>query len=433
MPRIQPAVDPFAPPIRNSCGGACLERHFVVDSCMHFRNGEGELSTWPDGSHNRSRPSLALITIAVWTAFGLVESAKAYVALRMQHVPRGFGFALVQNMPWWYTWLLLTPVVFWVAKRAPLDQRQWKRSVAIHAIAGLVVSIVHLAIEGSIFFATRPTAVANFPGAPQSAWDQIVMFFHGYLMTNLLTYWAVVGGHAAWEYQHRFRQSALQSARLEAHGAQLALGLAEARMHALRMELNPHFLFNTLNAISGLVRKQESQAAVDMIARLGDLLRTTLDQELPPVIPVAAEVILLQQYLDIERVRFGARLTVNVTVDPDASNALVPTLLLQPLVENAIRYGVSARTGDARIDIGIWRDADRVHIEVQDSGDGLTNTRNASLKEGIGLGNSRARLHALYGESATLSLRNAPGGGACAEVSMPFHAATSENHDLAIA
>ena len=192
-------------------------------------------------------------------------------------------------------------------------------------------------------------------------------------------------------------------------------------MHALRMELNPHFLFNTLNAVSGLVRKQEGTAAVEMLARLGNLLRTTLDQELSPVIPVAEEIALLQQYIDIERVRFGDRLDVRVNVTPDASTALIPTLLLQPLVENAIKHGVSARTGDARIDIDVRREGETLRISVQDSGSGLSNHGNDTVQEGIGLSNSRARLRALYGDNASLELRNGNDGGACVDLSMPFH------------
>jgi hypothetical protein len=326
---------------------------------------------------------------------------------------------LINNMPWWYTWFLLTPVVLIITQRAPLDSGHWRRSLAVHAVAGFLVTLAHLGIEGTVFFALRPPFIRG----PQTAWEQVVLFFNGFLMTDLLTYWAIVGSYSAFTYRQRLRQSALHASRLEAQSAQLALGLAEARMHALRMELNPHFLFNTLNAISGLVRKQEGAAAVEMLARLGNLLRTTLDQELSPVIPVSEELALLQQYLDIERVRFGDRLAVRVNVMPEATSGLIPTLLLQPLVENAIKHGVSARTGNARIDIDVRREQAILRITVQDSGSGLSIKNSNGVHEGIGLSNSRARLRAMYGDGASLELRNGGDVGACVELSMPFQAA----------
>jgi signal transduction histidine kinase len=360
-----------------------------------------------------------LVAFACWTTLGLIESVNGYVGNIVRGTPRPFAAALMANMPWWYTWFLLTPAVIWIVQRAPLDSRHWKRGLAVHAVAGFVISLVHLGIEGTIFFALKPSGM---PG-PQTAWAQIELFFANYLMTDLLTYWAVVGSYSAFVYRQRLRVSALRAAQLEAQSAQLALGLAEARMHALRMELNPHFLFNTLNAISGLVRKQEGAAAVEMIARLGTLLRTTLDQELSPVVQVREELALLQQYVEIERVRFGDRLDVRVHVPPDANDALIPTLLLQPLVENAIKHGVAARTGDAHIDIDIERIDDRLRITVQDAGTGISRDGVDQVQERIGLGNTRARLRALYGDNATLDLRNGTAGGACAVLSMPYHTA----------
>jgi hypothetical protein len=369
---------------------------------------------------------LAIIAVAFWTVLGLVETGKDYVASHLRGEPQSWLFALVADMPWWYTWLLLTPVVLWLARRTRLDGPRWWRGLALHAVAGLAISIAHLVIEGTIFFLLKP---AGSPG-PTTLRGQWIAFYNAYLMTDLLTYGAVVGGYFAIEYYERFRRSALESARLEAQSARLALGLAEARMHALRMELNPHFLFNTLNAISGLVRKQESAAAIDMLARLGDLLRATLDQAMPPVIPVTEELALLERYLDIERVRFGHRLTIEIDVAADVARALVPTLFLQPLVENAIRHGVTRRPGSALVRIAARRVGPTLHLEVRDTGEGLAASGGRPLREGIGLTNSRARLTALYGDAASLHLGDAPGGGARVDVTMPF---TTEADALPIA
>jgi len=360
--------------------------------------------------------TIGLIAFACWTALGAVESVNAFIGNLLRGTPRSWVVVLINNMPWWYTWLFLTPAILWVAHLAPLDSRRWKRSFAVHAVTGFVLSVAHLVIEGSIFFLLRPAAV---PG-PVTAWGQIIGFLYSYLMIDLLTYWAVVGGYSAFVYRQRLRAGAVRSARLEAQSAQLALGLVEARMHALRMELNPHFLFNTLNAISGLVRKQEGPAAIEMLARLATLLRTTLDQELSPVISVSEEIALLRQYLEIERVRFGDRLEVHVNVHEGASTALIPTLLLQPLVENAVKHGVSSRSGKARIDVDIWCDETRLFIAVQDTGNGISSQGANVLQEGVGLSNSRARLRALYGNDAALVLRNGSTSGARVEINMPL-------------
>jgi sensor histidine kinase YesM len=186
------------------------------------------------------------------------------------------------------------------------------------------------------------------------------------------------------------------------------------------MELNPHFLFNTLNAISALVRRGEHKEAVTMLARLGDLLRVTLERGGEQEIPLEKELEYLARYLDIERVRFRDRLSVETDVAEDSAHALVPTFILQPLVENAVRHGISRSSEGGRIRVSAHRaEDDRLVLTVADTGVGFS-TAPGRLREGVGLKNTRARLDQLYGARASLAWENPPEGGARVTVTMPF-------------
>ena len=360
--------------------------------------------------------------LAFWTVIGLLESATAFV--RMYDTPRRLTWTqvLVWNLPWWLIWALLTPLVFALARRIPLHGERWARGIAVHLGVSFVFASIHLLLEGALFYYTISRG-----GPVPSLARQYRMFFSSYLVLGVVTYWVVAGGSYALDFYRRYRESALHSARLEAQKSRLELGLAQARMQALRMELNPHFFFNALNTVSGLVRRHENDAAVRMLARLGDLLRTTLDRDMAPEIPLGEELALLDRYLDIERVRFGDRLVIAVEHDDTADDALVPTLLLQPLVENAIRHGITRRPGNALIQIVARREGARLHLAVRDTGEGV-DPGAAPRREGIGLSNTRARLAELYGADASLALDNAPGGGACVTLTFPYRAAMARGH-----
>ena len=339
--------------------------------------------------------------LAFWSLMGALESVTARVRGGLMGLPTGWGRAFVNNMPWWLLWGVLTPVAIALARRYPLDSLRWVRPAVTHLIAALVLSVVHLSIEAVIFTWTN-----SWFGLQLQLSKQIYGFLLNYLMLDLVTYALIVGAWTAYDYYRR--------------STQLALGLAEARMQALRSELNPHFFFNSLNAVSGLVRRGDNDAAVRMLARMGELLSATLDHQRGPEIPLREELSLLDRYLDIERVRFGERLTIDVAHDASADGALVPTFMLQPLVENAIRHGISRRSGRSRIEVSAHRENGSLLLAVRDTGEGLSQTE---PREGIGLSNTRARLGELYGNSASLVLENAPGGGACVRVTLPFREA----------
>jgi LytS/YehU family sensor histidine kinase len=231
-------------------------------------------------------------------------------------------------------------------------------------------------------------------------------------LDELVIYLAVLAAGFARDYFLRYRAHAAESARLEAQ-------LAEARLAALRMQLNPHFLFNTLHAVSALVERDPAGVR-RLVARLSALLRHVLDSGARQEVTLAEELAFARDYLDIQRVRFQDRLRVEEEVPEDLLDALVPNLILQPLVENAIVHGVGRHESAGRIRIGARRDAECLELTVEDDGPGLSGDGRGG---GVGIGNTRARLAAMYGDEAALELRPAPAGGLVARVRLPYHAA----------
>ncbi|HEX6048488.1 MAG TPA: sensor histidine kinase, partial [Gemmatimonadaceae bacterium] len=305
---------------------------------------------------------------------------------------------------------------------------RWVQNAAVHTAVAVVLSVGHIIVFGAAYYA----AVGPTSWGPTMA-QQINVFMTRHLATDIIIYGGAISVYYAVEYFTRFRRLALAAAQMESRAARLQLSLAEARIHALRMELNPHFLFNALNAVAGLVRRREHDGAIDMLARLSDLLRTTLDRDMPAEIPLADELIYLGRFLDIELVRFGDRLRVSWDIDPDVRTALVPPLILQPLVENALRHGIARRPGPASLRVAARRSGLHLELVVRDSGDGLGPNDGTVTREGIGLSNTRARLAELYGDgAATLDVADAPGGGVRARVLVPFHTAQQASNTLAV-
>jgi LytS/YehU family sensor histidine kinase len=273
-------------------------------------------------------------------------------------------------------------------------------------------------------FAEQYTTWAHRPGKEMSfqmsAWYYLTKKFH----MAFLTYWVVTGVSHAFEFYRRSRQSELRASRLEAQ-------LSRAELHALKMQLHPHFLFNTLNTISALVHRDPRQAD-RMVARLGDLLRLTLDNQGVEEVSLKEELEFLQKYLEIEQTRFHDRLTVELDVDPASLDARLPNLLLQPLVENAIKHGVSARPGAGRIEISARRENGTLNLRVRDDGNGLpAYSKPDCSRSGVGLANTRARLVQLYGPAQRFELANAEGGGCEVTISIPYHADDAAGADVA--
>jgi len=355
--------------------------------------------------------------LAIGIALGAIETVKAAVAGRS--APNDFGLteALLTNLPWWLLWALIAPLVFRLVDRFPLQRRNWARPALVHGLACLGLSLAHLVLSALGVWA----AVSREFLTLEATIGRLVA---GYLVSDLVTYWAIVAAYSTYASRHRLeaaerehRALELRAARLEAETAQLRAEMTEARLAALRMELNPHFLYNALNTVSSLAQRGDRGAAVDMLAKLSELLRRTLDGPLDHEQPIEQELELLDLYLSIERVRFADRLVIDVRVDPAARGALVPSFMLQPLVENAVRHGVAAVLGPVSIEINAAAVGADLVIHVRDTGPGFASSPS---ERGVGLRNTRRRLEALHGAAGRLERRTSPDGGAEVVLRLPL-------------
>jgi signal transduction histidine kinase len=350
---------------------------------------------------------LSALGIAIWTLLGLREAVQVYFFPDSPAFTLSWPRALAVGLGLWYTWGLLWLLVFPLIRRFPLGQHHWFGRLALYMAACVGFAAIKLVLDYPVvklFLCPTPEKL-TFPLF-------LKMAFADQFLRYILYYWAMIGVGHALNYYSKFRDGELRSAQLE-------IGLARARLSLLKTQLQPHFLFNTLNAISALVHT-DAETADRMLARLGDLLRLALEDFGVQEAPLARELEVLRSYLDIEQTRLGDRLTVCWNVGPDTTDALVPTFLLQPIVENAIHHGIAPRAEPGRIEIGAWRHDGMLHLHVRDDGPGLR----AGVRKGggVGLANTRARLLHLYGAAQWLEAGNDPRGGCVIKVALPFRA-----------
>jgi len=356
------------------------------------------------------RKTTWLWVIGVWSIVTLVYSSHLYVFHNLMMNPTTWVFQLGEAFADFVVWAALTPLVLLLAERFPLDEERWGRALVVHAPVSLVVSLVqvagHTVVDQGLVHGTLD---------PADLADAFRVLFARTYHFGLLVYWTIAG--IRWGLEH-YKNQQVRASRLETR-------LAEARLETLKSQLQPHFLFNTLHAISALMHKDVA-AADQMIARLSDLLRLSLDTGAAQEVSLERELELLEKYVEIERVRFQDRLTVEFDVAPETREARVPNLLLQPLVENAVRHGIAKRRGPGRIEIRAVRRDGRLELAVRDDGEGLAG--GAAGGAGIGLANTRERLAQLYGSEHRLELRDAPGGGLEVAIAIPFNT-IKENGD----
>jgi signal transduction histidine kinase len=353
----------------------------------------------------RARTKWALI-LGCWAVVTLVYSSHLYVFHNLRGERTTWAFQLAEAFADFAVWAALTPLVLALAGRFPVGRERWPAAVAVHFAASLLVSLVQVFFHAVVDLGL---VHGNLTG-PQLADTFRTLFARTYHF-GLLVYWTIAA--ARWAVEH-YKDQQVRASRLEAR-------LAEARLEALKMQLQPHFLFNTLHAISALMHRDVA-AADRMIARLSELLRLSLDAGGAQEVSLASELELLETYVEIERIRFEDRLTVELRVAPEAREARVPNLLLQPLVENSVRHGVSRRRGPGRIEISAERSGATLELAVRDDGVGLGDSGRPG-GGGIGLSNTRARLAQLYGDAHRFDLRDAPGGGVEVSIAIPFRVA----------
>jgi signal transduction histidine kinase len=328
---------------------------------------------------------------------------------------------LILNSAYWYVPALLTPAIFMIAHRLRTGGLRWPMLIATHTLLALCFSLTHCASMIAVHFGIYLTSSERT--APAMWWVSFAQrVFLQNLDWSLMVYTTVVGLSYALVYYRETQVRAVKEAQLETR-------LVEARLRTLEAELHPHFLFNTLHAISTLVHTNPD-AADRMISRLSDLLRITFDRSGSPGISLQEEIEFLQKYLEIEQTRFHDRLSVQYDIDPETLDAEVPRMILQPLVENAIKHGVSPKPGDGLVQIASRRQGDRLWVEVSDNGVGLSAGARARLRSGVGLSNTRDRLECLYGKAHRIEFSDG-GKGLAVRLEIPFHRASHDSGEAA--
>ena len=361
-----------------------------------------------------SRPIRWLAYLGGWALFALffISEDAGRLVYQGRAVPWRSYFVVWLTTA--YAWALLAPFVWWLARRIPIERRNWWRGIGFH----LLFSVVFVLVEEVIFAAVTPIfGLPWFPRKFLPTFRAVVPIdFH----LNLIIYLLIVGIQHGVGYYTKLYEREQVSAQLEIRARQLETQLVQANLNALKTQLHPHFLFNTLHAIVVLVRQHRTDEADQMLTNLSELLRRTLAAWQTQEVPLHLEIEFINLYLDIQRVRFQDRLTVEMSLSPVTLNALVPSLLLQPLVENAIRHGVSKTNAPVRIELKSNLRDSFLEIQVCDDGPGLSVEISGN---GVGLSNTRARLQHLYREKQSLRLDSPAGGGTIATVLLPYHSA----------
>ena len=345
---------------------------------------------------------------------GLLYAAPIYIELRAA----GHGHLAWRIFTWglliWSAWAPLTPAIFWLAQKYSLVGEAWKRNLFVHLPAFLLMSAFHTAASTRVLLSIKPFDDMAEGG---DFWPRFIARVPGSFVSDLLVYAAVIGVFYAIDYYRKYREREFLASRLEAQ-------LAQAQLDSLRMQLHPHFLFNTLNGIVSLVRDNRNTAAVSMLVGLSDLLRHTLEHSSRHEVELREEINFIKLYLSIQEMRFSDRLRIELDIDPNTTKALVPNLILQPLTENALRHGI-ARTADSGL-IGIRSVAQNGHLRltVYDEGAGLPEDWQLKGSAGIGLANTIARLQQLYDDDHEFDIRNRDGGGVEVVIVMPLRTAS---------
>jgi len=364
-------------------------------------------------TRNKSRYAAVVLGIlAAWTLFAFFFSSQIYLNIIYRGRSQPFSGILIPWLICGYLWAALTPVTLWLARRFPLEKEVIVRRVALHLLFGVLVSLLQLVAYNFVFQTlVRRTSDSYFPLGPFQ--DVLVGQFH----FNLLLYCVLVGLYQTFNYYRRFREREQRAAQLELEAAQLETQLTRAQLDALKMQLHPHFLFNTLNTISVLM-EEDVVAANEMLLRLSDLLRAALKNNEAHEVTLEEELQFLEKYLQIEQARFHDRLKIRIDPAPETLAAYLPNLILQPLVENAIRHAVAPRATETLIEIRSRKQNGHLHLSVSDNGEGMID--HPVPTNGIGLRNTRARLEKLYGSDQNFRLETTPGSGVHISITIPF-------------
>ncbi len=357
-----------------------------------------------------------LVILGVAIGLSILSSALTY-SFAMTSAKANLAHAVYLNTTYWFAWVLLSPAIIHLARRFRFDRLTWRRALAVHVPALLAACFAHIALS---------VGARIWGGYAREGWTFWMAVRDSYLTQvdwEMMTYCAIVGVVHAVDY----RRAAVER---QVHAARLEASLLESRLQALQHQLHPHFLFNTLNGISALMRR-DVDAADRMIVLLADLLRASLTLRAQEI-PLKDELDLLQRYLDIERIRFGNRLTVTYDIEAETLDARVPSFLLQPLVENAIEHGIAPMSRPGVVIIHARRDEQSLWMEIRDDGAGLSQDALEALQKGIGLSNTRARLRHLYGPHHRFEFVRPGTRGLSVRIVLPWHLETALPQEAAM-
>jgi two-component sensor histidine kinase len=354
---------------------------------------------------------IVLFSLALATVLGAIAAGQHHLLMVHQGGDLTIQHALLMGMPYWYGWALIAPLVVWFCRRVPLEGPRLTRRLVAHAGFAIGMSLLHSTLEvgfaSLIGLLTQGSVLQFTRSSVSTAFSSL-----GY---DLMAYSAIIGTFHAFSFYRRLREREIAASRLAAQ-------LAQARLEALRNQLKPHFFFNAMNTVAMLVRAGDNTLAIRTLSGMSDLLRHVLQDDPSTLVPLREELEFIERYLAIEQIRFNDRLRFSLEADESAREAMVPNLLLQPLVENAVRHGIGARAGASLIEVRASIRDGRLMLSVTDDGPGFHNRAARSDGEGVGLRNTRARLREHYPDQSRLDLRNAPGGGAIVSIELPVQA-----------
>ena len=349
-----------------------------------------------------------------WFALGVFSAGAPFIELPQvrRPVPPSAGLSLIwrlflTQLAIWLSWVALVPVVLWLRRRFPFERSALRWVLPVHLLAIAVLCLAHAGISLLL------TELMSGSGPRPPLMIRLAYLWTRDLAFCGLFYGLVLGIGSALDYYRQFRERELRAAQLETQ-------LAQAELQMLKMQLHPHFLFNTLNGITGLVRDNDNAAAVQMLVGLSELLRRTLDSSGKQEVLLSEELEWLELYLKLQQMRFSDRLQVRVTAAPETLDARVPNLIVQPLVENAVRHGLASRAAPGTISLTAEIANERLELRVCDDGVGLSAGWCLENCDGLGLKNTQARLRQLYAEDFQLQIRNRASGGVEAFLSIPL-------------
>jgi len=387
----------------------------------------------------RFRPRWLLrlgLILLIFTLVGALEGGQNLMNQYLANQPLSIWRALLLGLSDWYIWAALTPFVLLVAQYFPIGQRSWPLSLILHLVLSVVCATIVIQLTTNVLIRLQlgfdsayipkptdrsqtgpsPIATANEQTSrisrPLDSSELGVRLLGARFAVYLVVYWTIVGVGHALGYYRKFRERELLAIQLESR-------LVQTQLQMLKMQLQPHFLFNTLNAISALMH-QDVELADQMLARLAQLLRATLESAGIQEVPLKQELEFVELYLEIEQARIGPRLVVKIHAEAETMDAAVPNLILQPLVENAVRHGIAPRPKTGRIEINARRENSELCVEIMDDGPGLESDPSTPKREGVGLTNTRARLRQLYGHDHQFTFTKRAGGGLVITICVPF-------------